>query len=104
MRALVIGAALLVTTLGAGAPTAEAQVIVPPPFPLPPVGYGGTAPGYGYYPSPGGLVGSNPPYGSEGVAQNSVCVDPTTQQQSVIPTAHVFDAIASTCTRLPPGF
>jgi hypothetical protein len=44
-----------------------------------------------------------PPYGSDGLAQNSVCTDPTTGQQQVLPTAHVFDAIASTCVRLPPG-
>ena len=104
MRALVIGASLRLAALGAAAPAAQAQVILPPGFPPQPVGYGGALPPYGYYSSPTGQFGSVPPYGSEGVAQNSVCTDPTTGQQQVIPTANVFDAIASTCLRLPPSY
>jgi hypothetical protein len=101
MRALVVGASLLIAALGAAAPAAQAQVILPPA--VPPAGYGATTPGSGYFPSPLGIVGSVPPYGSDGQAQSSVCTDPTTGQQQVLPTAHVFDAIASTCVRLPPG-
>ena len=103
MRALVIGASLLVAALGVAAPAAQAQVILPPGFPPQPVGYGGAMPPYGYYTAPTGMFGSEPPYGSTGLAQNSVCIDPTSGQQLVIPTANVFDAIASTCLRLPPG-
>jgi hypothetical protein len=100
MRALVVGAFLLIAALGAEVPAAQGQVVLPP---VGPTGYGGTSPGSGYFPSPLGIVGSVPPYGSDGLAQNSVCTDPTTGQQQVLPTAHVFDAIASTCVRLPPG-
>lgn len=103
MRALVIGASLLVATLGAAAPAAQAQVVLPPGFPPQPIGYGGAPPPYGYYPSPYGQFGSMPPYGSTGLSQSSVCIDPTSGQQLVLQSANVPDSILSTCIQLPPG-
>jgi hypothetical protein len=100
MRALVIGASLLVAALGAAAPAAQAQVILPPP---PPVGYGGALPPYGYYPTPLGLAGSMPPYGSDGQPSSSMCIDPESGQQLIIPTANVSDQIARNCVRMGPG-
>ncbi|HZS01956.1 MAG TPA: hypothetical protein VFE37_24785 [Chloroflexota bacterium] len=104
MRALVLGASLLVAALGAAAPAAQAQVILPPPpiVPSPPIGTSAPPP-YGYASTPLGIAGSLPPYGSDGQPSSSLCTDPQTGQQLIIPTANVFAAIAGNCVRMGPG-
>ena len=98
MRALVIGAALVAAVLGAAAPVAHAQYVAPPVVVVPVVPVG-----YGYFPSPLGLYGSIPSYGSTGAPSSSICTDPQTGQQTVIPTANVFAGIASSCVLAGPG-
>jgi hypothetical protein len=104
MRALVLGASLLIVSFGAAAPAAQAQVFLPPlPPPVaPPVGTNAPPP-YGYFPTPYGVAGSVPPFGSDGQASSSMCIDPDTGQQSIIPTANVSDQIARFCFRMGPG-
>ncbi|HLH25863.1 MAG TPA: hypothetical protein VK066_25370 [Chloroflexota bacterium] len=102
MRALVLGASVLVAALGAAAPVAQAQVILPPGVAVPPPAPIGTPP-YGYLPSPYGLYGMVPPYGSTGQPSSVVCTDPQSGQQLIIPSANVFPAIASTCVPSGPG-
>jgi hypothetical protein len=102
MRALVVGASLLLATLGAAAPAAHAQVVVPPPIVVPPVGYS-PLPTYGYFSTPLGIAGTIPAYGTDGLPSSSVCTDPQTGQQLVIPTANVSDQIARQCVRAGPG-
>ena len=102
MRALVIGASLLVAALGAAAPAAQAQVILPPLPPPPPLGYGAYPP-YGYYSTPLGIAGTVPAYGTDGLPSSSMCIDPESGQQLIIPTANVSDQIARNCVRMGPG-
>jgi len=102
MRALVLGASLLIVTLGAATPAAQAQVFLPPIPPVQPIGTNAPPP-YGYFPTPYGVAGSIPPYGSNGLPSSSMCIDPQTQQQTIIPTANVPDSLASQCFRMGIG-
>src|SRR4051812_30992791 len=103
MRALVLSASLLIVTLGAAAPAAQAQVFVPPPIPpVQPIGTSALPP-YGYVSTPYGLAGSVPPFGSDGLASSSMCIDPQTGQQTILQTANVPDALASHCFRMGVG-
>ncbi len=60
-------------------------------------------PSYGYFSSPLGLYGTVPAYGSTGLPSSSVCTDPQSGQQLIIPTANVFPAIAGNCVLSGPG-
>jgi len=102
MRALVLGASLLIVTLGAAAPAAQAQVFLPPIPPVQPIGTSAPPP-YGYVSTPYGLAGSVPPFGSDGQASSSMCIDPQTGQQTILQTANVPDSLASHCFRMGVG-